>query len=43
MQQLILLVLAVVIVACVIGYPAYRTNAQKKAREKKRNQFNDRI
>jgi hypothetical protein len=43
MQQLIFLLLAVVIIACVFGYPAYRNNAQKRAREKKRNQFHDRL
>ena len=43
MQQLILLLLTVVVIACVIGYPAYRNNAQKREREKKRNQFHDRL
>ncbi len=43
MLSLILLLLAIVVIACIFGYPMYRNNAEKKAREKKRNQFHDRI
>ncbi|HVB24566.1 MAG TPA: hypothetical protein VNG51_21700 [Ktedonobacteraceae bacterium] len=43
MSPLILVLLAIVIVVCVFGYPMYRNNADKRAREKKRNQFHDRI
>lgn len=43
MSPLILVLLAIVIVVCVAGYPMYRNNADRRAREKKRNQFHDRI
>ncbi len=43
MLPFILLLLAIVVIVCVFGYPMYRTNIEKRAREKKRNQFHDRI
>ncbi len=43
MQQFVLLFLVLVIVACVYGYMTYRTNAERRAREKKRNQYHDRV
>ena len=42
MQMLILLFLIIAIVAYV-GYTTYRSNAEKRAREKKRNQYHDRV
>ncbi len=43
MSPFILLIIVLVIVACVYGYMTYRTNAQRQARAKKRNQYNDRV
>ncbi len=43
MQPLILLLLAIVVVVCVFSYSAYRTNAKKRAWEKRRNIFRDRV
>jgi len=43
MSPFILVLLAIVIVVCVFGYPMYRNNADRRAHEKKRNQFHDRI
>jgi hypothetical protein len=43
MSPFLLLVVFIVIGACIYGYRVYRTNIQKRAREKKRNQFNDRV
>jgi len=43
MLPLIVLLLAIVIIVCICGYPMYRNNADRRAREKKRNQFHDRI
>ena len=43
MPPYILLLLMLVLVACAFGYTRYRTGADKRAREKKRNQYNDRI
>jgi hypothetical protein len=42
MQLFILLFLVLVIVAYV-GYTTYRRNAEKRAIEKKRNQYHDRV
>ena len=42
MPTLILLFLALVIVAYV-GYTMYRSNAERRAIEKKRNQYHDRV
>ena len=43
MSPLILVLLAIVIIVCIFGYPIYRSNADRRAQEKKRNQFHDRI
>lgn len=43
MQPIILLLVVLVIFACVYSYITYRTNIQRRMREKKRNQFNDRV
>jgi hypothetical protein len=32
-----------VIGMCVYGYMTYRTNVERQAREKKRNQYHDRV
>jgi hypothetical protein len=42
MQMFILLFLVLVIVAYV-GYTSYRSNAQRRTIEKKRNQYHDRV
>jgi hypothetical protein len=42
MQMLILLFLIIAIVAYV-GYTTYRSNAERRAIEKKRNQYHDRV
>jgi len=42
-QPLILLLLAIVVIVCVFGYNAYRTNVKKRALEKRRNIFRDRV
>ena len=42
MQMFILLILVLVIVAYV-GYTTYRSNAEGRAIEKKRNQYHDRV
>ena len=42
MPTFILLFLALVIVAYV-GYTTYRSNAERRATEKKRNQYHDRV
>ncbi|SRR6266516_2789568 len=43
MSPFILLVFVLVVGACVYGYMTYRANAQRQAREKKRNQYHDRV
>jgi hypothetical protein len=43
MSPFILLVFVLVIAACVYGYMTYRTNVERRAREKKRNQYHDRV
>jgi len=43
MSPFILLVFVLVIGACVYGYMTYRTNLERRAREKKRNQYHDRV
>jgi len=43
MPPLLLLLLLLVIVGGVFGYMTYRAGAVKRAREKKRNQYHDRI
>ena len=43
MSPFILLLVVLVIGACVYGYMTYRTNAERQAREKKRNQYHDRV
>ena len=43
MQPLVLLLLAIVVVVCVFGYNAYRASAKKRAWEKRRNIFRDRV
>jgi preprotein translocase subunit YajC len=42
MQPFIFLILVLVIFACAFGYMIYR-DAEKRAREKKRNQYHDRV
>ncbi len=43
MQPIILLIIGLVLVAFVYFYMTYRTNAQRRAHAKKRNQYNDRV
>ena len=43
MQPIFLLLLAIIIVVCVFAYMTYRANAEKQAKEKKRNIFRDRV
>jgi hypothetical protein len=43
MSLYILLLLLLVIVVCAFGYMRYRTGAEKRAKEKRRNQYHDRI
>src|SRR5947209_14988809 len=43
MQALIFLLLVLVIFACAFGYMTYRQNAERRAREKRRNQYHDRV
>lgn len=43
MQLFTFLIFALIIAVCVFGYMTYRSNAEKRAREKKRNQYNDRV
>jgi hypothetical protein len=42
MQMFLLLIIVLVIVAYV-GYTTYRSNAERRAIEKKRNQYHDRV
>ena len=42
MQPFIFLILVLVIFACAFGYMIYR-DAERRAREKKRNQYHDRV
>lgn len=43
MQTFLFLFIVVVIVLCYFGYMAYRQNAERRAREKRRNQYHDRV
>jgi hypothetical protein len=43
MPPFILLLLFLVIFVCAFGYMTYRHEVEKRAWEKKRNQFNDRV
>ncbi len=43
MQSFIPLLIVLVIGIGVFGYMTYRSGAQKRAREKRRNQFHDRV
>jgi len=43
MQMFILLFLVLVVVAAYVGYTTYRSNAERRAIEKKRNQYHDRV
>jgi hypothetical protein len=43
MQLPIVLFLVLVIFLCAFGYMTFRHEAQKRAREKKRNQYRDRV
>ncbi len=43
MQSLVLLLLILVIFVSAFGYMVYRHNAEGRAREKRRNQFHDRV
>jgi len=43
MSPFILFLGFIVIVVGVFCYMTYRTNAQRRAREKRRNQYNDRV
>ena len=40
---LLLIVVVMCFCACIFGYNLYRSNAEKRAREKRRNMFNDRV
>jgi cell division protein FtsL len=43
MQTFLLLLLVLVIFVCAFGYMTYHHEAQKRATEKKRNQYHDRV
>jgi hypothetical protein len=43
MSPFILLLFVFVIASCLYGYKTYRTNVERQAREKKRNQYHDRV
>ena len=43
MSPFLLVLLFLLIGVCVYGYWVYRTDRQKQAREKRRNQYNDRV
>jgi hypothetical protein len=43
MPPIILLILSLVIFACAFGYMTFRREADKRAIEKKRNRYNDRV
>jgi hypothetical protein len=43
MSPFILLIFVLLIGTGIFGYMTYRTNAEKQAREQKRNQFRDRV
>ncbi len=43
MQLSILLLLVIVICLCAFGYLTYHHEVQKRAHEKKRNQYHDRV
>jgi preprotein translocase subunit YajC len=43
MQSLIIPLLLLVIIVAIFGYMAYRSSAEKRARERRRNQFHDRV
>ena len=43
MPPFLLVLLLLVIFVCAFGYMTYRHEAEKRAWEKKRNQFNDRV
>jgi hypothetical protein len=43
MQLFILALLILVLVGAALGYMVYRSNAEKRAQEKRRNQFHDRV
>ena len=43
MSQLLFLLLVLVLCGCIWGYMTYRTNAERRAKEKRRNQYHDRV
>jgi len=43
MQPFIILLLILVIGVAIIGYMVYRSSAEKRMRERRRNQFHDRV
>ncbi|HLZ57381.1 MAG TPA: hypothetical protein VKR06_10580 [Ktedonosporobacter sp.] len=43
LQPLLLLILVLVICGGVYGYLTYRSTAERRAREKKRSQYHDRV
>jgi hypothetical protein len=43
MQQLVPLIIVLVIFVGAFGYMTYRNAAERRAREKKRNQYHDRV
>ncbi len=43
MQLFIISLLILVIAIAIFGYMAYRSHAESRAREKRRNQFHDRV
>jgi len=42
-MQLFLLLFLMLALIAYVGYTTYRSNAEKRAREKKRNQYHDRV
>ena len=42
-MQLFLLLFLVLVIVAYVGYTTYRSNAQKRAIEKKRNRYHDRV
>ncbi len=43
MSLFVLFLLLLLVLACSYGYSVYRAHQQQQARERKRNQFNDRV
>ncbi|HEY3991422.1 MAG TPA: hypothetical protein VGM01_00960 [Ktedonobacteraceae bacterium] len=43
MQVFMIVLLIIVLIVGAYGYSIYRTNAKQRAKERRRNQFNDRV